>query len=147
MVDVNIIFKCCFHSFLPNYYNIKKQMNNKYLILILCFILFVGLDFSCVHFLVIQEIKIADVFIVNSFLLTLTFSFFILYDILKKRLKTSPFTYLALSFFKMIASLVFLYPLISQKDINFLPYILHFFFFYFAYLFVEIFLLIKTSEQ
>ena len=121
-------------------------MSNKYLILILCFIFFISLDFSCVHFLVIEEIKIADVFFVNFFFLALTFSFFILYDILKKRLKTSPFTYLALSFFKMIASLVFLYPLISQKDINFLPYILHFFFFYFAYLFVEIFLLMKTSE-
>ena len=121
-------------------------MINKYLVLILCFFLFIGFDFLCVHFLVIQEIKIADIFIVNSFLLALTFSFFFLYNILKKRLKTSPFTYLALSFFKMIASLVFLYPLISQKDINLLPYILHFFFFYFAYLFIEIFLLMKGSE-
>ena len=121
-------------------------MINKYLVLILCFFLFIGFDFLCVNFLVIQEIKIEDIFIVNSFLLALTFSFFFLYNILKKRLKTSPFTYLALSFFKMIASLVFLYPLISQKDINFLPYILHFFFFYFAYLFVEIFLLMKVSE-
>ena len=146
MVDVNIIFKFCFLSFLSNYYNFKKQMINKYLVLILCFFLFIGFDFLSVNFLVIQEIKIADIFIVNSFLLALTFSFFFLYNILKKRSKTSPFTYLALSFFKMIASLVFLYPLISQKDINFLPYILHFFFFYFAYLFVEIFLLMKTSE-
>ena len=146
MVDVNIVFKCCFLSFLSNYYNFKKQMINKYLVLILFFILFIGLDFLCVSFLVIQEIKIADIFIVNFFLLALTFSFFFLYNILKKRLKTSPFTYLALSFFKMIASLVFLYPLIFQKDIIFLPYILHFFFFYFAYLFVEIFLLMKGSE-
>ena len=146
MVDVNIIFKCCFLIFLSNYYKFKKQMINKYLVIILCFILFIGFDFLCVNFLVIQEIKIADIFIVNSFLLALTFSFFFLYNILKKRLKTSPFTYLALSFFKMIASLVFLYPLISQKDIIFLPYILHFFFFYFAYLFVEIFLLMKSSE-
>ena len=121
-------------------------MINKYLVLILCFILFIGFDFSCVNFLVIQEIKIADIFIVNSFLFALTFSFFFIYDILKKRLKTSPFTYLSLSFFKMILSLVFLYPLLSQKDTNFLPYILHFFFFYFAYLFVEIFLLMKGSE-
>ena len=121
-------------------------MINKYLVLILCFFLFIGFDFLSVNFLVIQEIKIADIFIVNSFLLALTFSFFFLYNFLKKRSKTSPFTYLALSFFKMIASLVFLYPLISQKDINFLPYILHFFFFYFAYLFVEIFLLMKGSE-
>ncbi|MDB2538971.1 hypothetical protein N9X23_01225 [Flavobacteriales bacterium] len=121
-------------------------MINKYLVLILCFFLFIGFDFLYVNFLVIQEIKKADIFIVNSFLLALTFSFFFLYNILKKRSKTSPFTYLTLSFFKMIASLVFLYPLISQKDINFLPYILHFFFFYFAYLFVEIFLLMKGSE-
>ena len=121
-------------------------MINKYLVLILCFIFFIGIDFSCVNFLVIKEIKLADIFFVNFFLLVLTFSFFFLYNILKKRLNTSPFTYLALSFFKMIASLVFLYPLISQKDTNFLPYILHFFFFYFAYLFVEIFLLMKGSE-
>ena len=146
MVDVNIVFKCCFLSFLSNHYNFKKQMINKYLVLIICFILFIGFDFSVINFFQIQEIKIADIFIVNSFLLALTFSFFFLYNILKKQLKTSPFTYLALSFFKMIASLVFLYPLISQKDINFLPYILHFFFFYFAYLFIEIFLLMKGSE-
>ncbi len=121
-------------------------MINKYLFMFLCFVVLTGLDFSLINFFQIQEIKIADIFIVNFFLLALTFSFFFLYNILKKRLKTSPFTYLALSFFKMIASLVFLYPLISQKDINFLPYILHFFFFYFAYLFVEIFLLMKGSE-
>ena len=121
-------------------------MINKYLVLILCFFLFIGFDFLSVNFLVIQEIKIADIFIVNSFLLALTFSFFFLYNILKKRSKTSPFIYLALSFLKMIASLAFLYPLISKKDIKFLPYILHFFFFYFAYLFIEIFLLMKGSE-
>ena len=121
-------------------------MINKYLFMFLCFVVLTGLDFSLINFFQIQEIKIADIFIVNFFLLALTFSFFFLYNILKKRLKTSPFTYLALSFFKMIASLVFLYPLISQKDINFLPFILHFFFFYFAYLFVEIFLLMKVSE-
>jgi len=121
-------------------------MINKYLFMFLCFVVLTVLDFSLINFFQIQEIKIADIFIVNFFLLALTFSFFFLYNILKKRLKTSPFTYLALSFFKMIASLVFLYPLISQKDINFLPYILHFFFFYFAYLFVEIFLLMKGSE-
>ena len=121
-------------------------MINKYLFMFLCFVVLTGLDFSLINFFQIQEIKIADIFIVNFFLLALTFSFFFLYNILKKRLKTSPFTYLALSFFKMVASLVFLYPLISQKDINFLPYILHFFFFYFAYLFVEIFLLMKVSE-
>ena len=121
-------------------------MINKYLFMFLCFVVLTGLDFSLINFFQIQEIKIADIFIVNFFLLALTFSFFFLYNILKKRLKTSPFTYLALSFFKMVASLVFLYPLISQKDINFLPYILHFFFFYFAYLFIEIFLLMKGSE-
>ena len=121
-------------------------MINKYLTLFLCFFVFIGFDFSLIIFFGIHELKTSDIFIVNSFLLVLTFSFFLLYNILLKRLKTSPFTYLALSFLKMIASLVFLYPLISQKDINFLPYILHFFFFYFAYLFVEIFLLIKSSE-
>ena len=121
-------------------------MINKYLFMFLCFVVFTGFDFLLINFFQNQEIKIADIFIVNSFLLALTFSFLLLYNILKKRLKTSPFTYLALSFLKMIASLVFLYPLISQKDINFLPYILHFFFFYFAYLFMEIFLLMKGSE-
>lgn len=64
-------------------------MINKYLVLTLCFFLFIGFDFLYVNFLVIQEIKIADIFIVNSFLLALTFSFFFLYNILKKRSKTS----------------------------------------------------------
>ena len=121
-------------------------MINKYLFMFLCFVVLTGFDFSLIYFFQIHHIKIEDIFNVNSFLFALTFSFFLLYNVLKKRLKTSPFSYLALSFFKMIASLVFLYPLISQKDINFLPYILHFFFFYFAYLFIEIFLLMKGSE-
>jgi hypothetical protein len=51
-------------------------MSNKYLILILCFIFFIGLDFSCVHFLVIEEIKIADVFILNFFIVGVNFLFF-----------------------------------------------------------------------
>ena len=74
MVDTNIVFKCCFLSFLSSHKNFKKQMINKYLVLILCFFLFIGFDFLCVNFLVIQEIKIEDIFIVNSFLLALTFS-------------------------------------------------------------------------
>jgi hypothetical protein len=46
----------------------------------------------------------------------------------------------------MIFSLFFLYPKITEESQNFLPYILHFFFFYFAYLWVEIFLLKKDSR-
>ena len=122
-------------------------MINKYLVLFICFFVFIGFDFSLINIFEIQELKTSDIFIVNSFLLAITFSFFFLYNIFQKRLKTSPFTYLALSFLKMIASLVFLYPIISQKDIIFLPYILHFFFFYFAYLFIEIFILFKDSRQ
>jgi hypothetical protein len=122
-------------------------MINKYLVLFICFFVFIGFDFSLINIFEIQELKTSDIFIVNSFLLAITFSFFFLYNIFQKRLKTSLFTYLALSFLKMIASLVFLYPIISQKDIIFLPYILHFFFFYFAYLFIEIFILFKDSRQ
>tara|TARA_Y100000768_G_scaffold356656_1_gene311181 strand:- start:555 stop:923 length:369 start_codon:yes stop_codon:yes gene_type:complete len=122
-------------------------MINKYLVLFICFFVFIGFDFSAINFFEIQELKTSDIFIVNSFLLAITFSFFFLYNIFQKRLKTSPFTYLALSFLKMIASLVFLYPIISQKDIIFLPYILHFFIFYFAYLSIEIFILFKDSRQ
>ena len=122
-------------------------MINKYLVLFTCFFVFIGFDFSLINFFEIQELKTSDIFIVNFFLLAITFSFFFFYNIFQKRLKTSPFTYLALSFLKMIASLVFLYPIISQKDIIFLPYILHFFFFYFAYLFIEIFILFKDSRQ
>jgi hypothetical protein len=122
-------------------------MINKYLVLFICFLVFIGFDFSLINFFEIHELKTSDIFIVNSFLLAITFSFFFLYNIFQKRLKTSPFTYLALSFLKMIASLVFLSPIISQKDIIFLPYILHFFFFYFAYLSIEIFILFKDSRQ
>lgn len=122
-------------------------MINKYLVLFICFFVFIGFDFSLINFFEIQGLKTSDIFIVNSFLLAITFSFFFLYNIFQKRLKTSPFIYLALSFLKMIASLVFLYPIISQKDIIFLPYILHFFIFYFAYLSIEIFILFKDSRQ
>ena len=122
-------------------------MINKYFFLFICFFILIGFDFSLINFFEVQELKISDIFIVNSFLFLITFSFFFFYNIFKKRLKTSPFTYLALSFLKIIASLVFLYPTISQKDIIFLPYILHFFFFYFAYLSIEIFILFKDSRQ
>ena len=122
-------------------------MINKYLVLFIFFFVFIGFDFSLINFFEIQGLKTSDIFIVNSFLLAITFSFFFLYNIFQKRLKTSPFIYLALSFLKMIASLVFLYPIISQKDIIFLPYILHFFIFYFAYLSIEIFILFKDSRQ
>ncbi len=122
-------------------------MINKYLVLFICFFVFIGFDFSLINFFEIQGLKTSDIFIVNSFLFAITFSFFFLYNIFQKRLKTSPFTYLALSFLKMISSLVFLYPIISQKDIIFLPYILHFFIFYFAYLSIEIFILFKDSRQ
>ena len=121
-------------------------MINKFLILLLCFFIFIGLDFSFCKLFLIQELNTSDIFIVNFFLLSITSCFFFLYNFFKKRLKTSPFTYLALSFLKMIASLIFLYPIISHEDLNFLPYVLHFFFFYFAYLLIEIFLLIKGSE-
>ena len=49
-------------------------------------------------------------------------------------------------FYPVTVSLIFLYPIISQETINFLPYILHFFFFYFAYLLVEIFILMKGFD-
>ena len=122
-------------------------MINKYLILFICFFILIGFDFSLINFFEVQELKTSDIYIVNSFLFLITFSFFFLYNIFKKQLITSPFTYLALSFLKMIASLVFLHPIISQKDFVFLPYILHFFFFYFAYLSIEIFILFKDSRQ
>ena len=122
-------------------------MINKYLVLFICFFVFIGFDFSLINFFEIQGLKTSDIFIVNSFLLAITFSFFFLYNIFQKRLKTSPFIYLALSFLKMIASLVFLYPHNFSKRHNFLPYILHFFIFYFAYLSIEIFILFKDSRQ
>jgi hypothetical protein len=144
-VDSNIVFECCFFSFLPSP-EIFKKMTNKYKILIACFFVFIGLDFSFCKLLQTQEIKTFDILIVNSFLFGINFCFFFLYNNLKNRPKTSPFTYLSLSFLKITVSLIFLYPIISQETINFLPYILHFFFFYFAYLLVEIFILMKGFD-
>ena len=46
----------------------------------------------------------------------------------------------------MVISLIFLYPIYSNNSANAIPYVLHFFALYFAYLFIEIFLLIKDSR-
>ena len=121
-------------------------MFKKYFFLFLSFSFFFLIDFFICSYYPSISIENTEIFIINLFLFSLTLGFFIVINVLQKRKKTPIFTYLSLSFLKMILSLFFLYPKITEESHNFLPYILHFFFFYFAYLSVEIFLLKKDSR-
>ena len=120
-------------------------MFNKYFRLFFIFILLLLFDYSILIYFKLRQINNLDVFSVNLFLFFLTLVFFLFYQWLLKK-KKSPFTYLSLSFFKMVISLIFLFPIYSNNSVNTTSYILHFFILYFAYLFIEIFLLIKDSK-
>ena len=121
-------------------------MFKKYFQLFFIFVLILFCDYLILIFFDINELNISDVLSVNLFLFFLTLVFFLLYEwILKKRTK-SPFTFLSLSFFKMLISLIFLFPIYSNTPDYTISYILHFFILYFTYLFIEIFLLIKDSK-
>lgn len=121
-------------------------MNKKYLQLFIVFILLLFFDLSIIYFFELNEFKFKTVFFVNAFLFIITLIFFLLYQWLLKIKTKSPFIYLSISFFKMILSLIFLYPMYSNSLGISTPYILHFFALYFAYLFIEICLLIKDSR-
>jgi len=118
-------------------------MNKKYLKLFFIFLLLLFLDYSILIFFELKDLNTSDVFLVNFFLFFLTILFFLLYQLLLKKRIKSPFTYLSLNFFKIVISLIFLYPIYSFATSDSIPYVLHFFALYFAYLFIEIFLLIK----
>jgi hypothetical protein len=104
------------------------------------------LDFSLYDIIKFRYISLPDVVYANLFLFLLTILFFIIYDWLKKRKTKSPFTFLSLSFLKMILSLIFLFPVIFNNSDYSPSYIMHFFSLYFLYLFVEIIFLIKFSK-
>ena len=104
------------------------------------------LDFSLFNIIKSRYISLADVVYANLFLFLLTILFFIIYNWLKKRKTKSPFTFLSLSFLKMILSLIFLFPVIFNNSDYSPSYIMHFFSLYFLYLFVEIIFLIKFSK-
>ena len=104
------------------------------------------LDFILFNLLKFRNITLPDVVYANLFLLLLTILFFAVYKWLKKRKTKSPFTFLSLSFLKMILSLIFLFPIIFNNSDYSFPYIIHFFSLYFLYLFVEIIFLIKFSK-
>jgi hypothetical protein len=104
------------------------------------------LDFSLFNIIKSRYISLPDVVYTNLFLFLLTILFFIIYNWLKKRKTKSPFTFLSLSFLKMILSLIFLFPVIFNNSDYSPSYIMHFFSLYFLYLFVEIIFLIKFSK-
>ena len=115
------------------------------LLLIIATVIFLS-DFILFNLLNFRNITLPDVVYVNLFLLLLTILFFAVYKWLKKRKTKSPFTFLSLSFLKMILSLIFLFPIIFNNSDYSSSYIIHFFSLYFLYLFVEIIFLIKFSK-
>ena len=121
-------------------------MHKKYLQLFFIFLLLLSFDYLMLNFFELKELNSLDIFFVNFFFFFLTMLFFLLYQWLLKIKTKSPFTYLSLSFFKIVISLIFLFPIYSNISGNAVPYVLHFFALYFAYLFIEIFLLIKDSK-
>lgn len=104
------------------------------------------LDFILFNLLKFRNITLPDVVYANLFLLLLTILFFAVYKWQKKIKTKSPFTFLSLSFLKMILSLIFLFPVIFNNSDYSSSYIIHFFSLYFLYLFVEIIFLIKFSK-
>ena len=118
----------------------------KYFQLFFIFLIILISDYIIIYFFDLIALNFKDIFLVNGFLFFLTLVFFLLYHWLLKIKTKSPFTYLSINFFKMIISLIFLYPIFSNISLNAVPYVLHFFVLYFAYLFIEIFLLIKDSK-
>ena len=114
--------------------------------LVFVFGLLLNSDILIFDYLGLDFINTRNLFWIHFFLLLLTILFFLMYNFLQKRKTKSPFTYLSLSFIKMIFSLFFLYPVISTISVSAVYYIFHFFIFYFIYLFIEIFFLIKDSR-
>ena len=121
-------------------------MFKKGLLLLIIATVILMLDFILFNLLNFRNITLPDVVYVNLFLLLLTILFFAVYKWLKKRKTKSPFTFLSLSFLKMILSLIFLFPIIFNNSDYSSSYIIHFFSLYFLYLFVEIIFLIKFSK-
>ena len=122
-------------------------MVKKNIFLFLAFIILLSLDYLFYFKIKSFNIMFNDVIKVNVFLYILTVSFFLVFEFSKKRKIYSPIIYFGLSFFKMTTSLIFLYFTISGGINNLRSYIFHFFIFYFAYLFIEIFILFKDSRQ
>ncbi|PCJ25169.1 MAG: hypothetical protein COA97_08470 [Flavobacteriales bacterium] len=85
---------------------------------------------------------------IHLFLAISTFLFFV---IMLKIKSSNPerfgFAYLASVFIKMIASVIFLAPLIFGEDGITFKYIAHFFVAFFIYLFVEVFLLVGSLKK
>ena len=121
-------------------------MIKKIFLLVFVFGLLLISDILLFDYLGLDFINTINLFWIHFFLLFLTLFFFLMYNFLQKRKTKSPFTYLLLSFMKMIISLFFLYPVISTNSASAVYYIFHFFIFYFIYLFIEIFFLIKDSR-
>ena len=95
---------------------------------------------------VVSNSELFTISLISFLIVSAVILFFLLYQWLLKIKTKSPFTYLSLSFFKIVISLIFLFPIYSNISGNAVPYVLHFFALYFAYLFIEIFLLIKDSK-
>ena len=85
---------------------------------------------------------------IHLFLAIITFLFFIiLLKIKESNSERFGFAYLASVFIKMVATVVFLAPLLfGEKGITF-SYVVHFFIAFFTYLFAEVYFLIGTLKK
>jgi len=85
---------------------------------------------------------------IHLFLALSTFIFFVIMLKIKSSYPDKfGFAYLASVFIKMIASVIFLAPLLFGEDGITLKYIAHFFIAFFIYLFVEVFLLVGSLKK
>ena len=90
------------------------------------------------------KITFQQIFIVHIFLLSLSVLTTLIRDKTLKHKKTSISLLLALNFFRIIASVIFLFPLILTQEKSQNNYIYNFFIFYFIYLFSDI---IEKNKQ
>jgi hypothetical protein len=145
-VDYYFFFIFNYGCSLSGVYINQKIMKKQFLIIFTFGIIFFYLHLGLNQILTKGNMMTAQLLRVNSFVFGLTLLFFAMFNFLNKKKNKSPFLFLSLNFIKGLACLIFLFPVIKNYKSSELHYILHFFMVYFAYLFVEIYLLLKLKD-
>ncbi len=120
------------------------KSKNKYLSTISIFIILILILNLSICYYGILQIEIIEVLYIHVFFIIITFFIIFLHKKIIKKKVSSPLIFLSLNFFKMLASVVFLLPVIKNYTDNLMVYIINFFAVYFLYLFIELTINIKV---
>lgn len=126
----------------------KKEI--KYLLL---YLLGLSILLFCAQYLVQKNIFDSIVFYYKTptiYIFHFTLTFLILLSLIAVKniyFEKTGFAFMALSFLKMLASVIFLLPLIQSEKINYIPDVIAFFIPYFLFLLFEIFYSIKLLNS